>query len=92
MPTMTTLVREDERVVCGWTWWHLNKLFDWMEEENSVPEYISTEYFPFDYVFLKDHVVEVSEAKIYSDGDPDKIEKFEVKSGDKYQCWRQFGK
>ena len=92
MPTMTRLMRDGEPVKCSWTFGHCGMLLQFMEEENSLPEYIDSELFPDTYVFRKDHSWTVKETELYTDGDPDKTETFEVKAGDIYECWYSLGR
>ena len=89
MPTVTSLVRDGEMVKVRWSIGHCGILLQWMKEENSLPEYKEPVLFPDSYVFLKDHSMTFAEDYMYSDGDPDKTETFEVKAGAKYECWHE---
>jgi len=90
MPTVTSLVRGGENVKVKWSIGHCGMLLEWMQSENSLPGDKEPELFPTSYVFLEDHSRTFMESDVYRDGDPDKMETFEVKAGDKYECWHEF--
>jgi len=91
MPVSTQLIRSGRPVkVGGWTWWHLNRLYEAMKEENPFEDEDKVPFFPKhgDYVFKEPHVFEAEETDIWRDGDVGKTFVLQIKPGDIYRAWR----
>ena len=88
MPVSTQLVRDGEALqVGGWTWWHLNRLYEAMKAENPGQK---VDFFPYtgSYIFKKRHIFTSPETDIWTNGTPGESFTFVIEPGDQYRAWR----
>lgn len=73
----------------GWSFWHLNRMADAMQEETG-----GDDFYPSSddgtYTFKCDHTFRSPEYEIWARGfTPGAIYIWEIKAGDKYKVWRR---
>jgi len=87
MPLETELKRNGKRLEIPWREYHLNAILDAAHKERGDYKTLGLGT----HTFKEDHVYGgVSEASLFSDGDPEKEYTFEIKAGDEFNCWRSF--
>lgn len=98
MSVHTKLVRNGKPVHVGggWTWWHLNRLYEAMIAENPAADESQITVFPNTYLcsspgvytFKQTHTFEADEKDIWTDGIKGRTFRFVILPGDQYHAWR----
>jgi len=90
MPVYTEIIRNGKKVPIkgGWSWWHLNRLAEAMEEENEGRD---LGLFPKTgvYTFKEDHGFSAPEEEVWQRGGTlGVIYNFDIYAGDEYHAFR----